>query len=104
MLGSASMVSKDQVLDCTERGWIVLALEHRLCPQVDILEGPMKDVRDALTWVQDGGLDRELAKSPSTSIFKADVAKLVATGTSSGGQLALSLVSDDLIVLCASIR
>lgn len=92
MLGMASMVSKDQVADCTERGWIVLALEHRLCPQVDMLEGPMEDVRDALTWVQDGGLDRELAKSTGTSMFKTDVSKIVAVGTSSGGHLALSLV------------
>lgn len=92
MLGHAAMVNRDQIEDCLERGWIVMAVEHRLCPQVNILEGPMTDCRDALEWIHDGGLDRELAKKEETSMFQADVSKIVAIGTSSGGHLALSLV------------
>ncbi|KAK7202440.1 Alpha/Beta hydrolase protein [Myxozyma melibiosi] len=94
VLGSSKMVSADQITDCTERGWIVLALDHRLCPQVKLLEGPMQDCRDALKWVQSGGLDKELAKDPKTAMYKADQDKIVAYGTSAGGHLALSMGFD----------
>jgi acetyl esterase/lipase len=57
MLGHSGMVSSDQIDVCLERGWIVLALEHRLCPQVDMLEGPIQDCRDALRWVYEGGCE-----------------------------------------------
>lgn len=92
MLGSAAMVSLDQVQDCLERGWIVLAVEHRLCPQVDILQGPVRDCRDALEWVYNGGLDKALAENAEASRYEADLEKVVVFGTSSGGHLALSLV------------
>lgn len=89
MLGSASINNKDQIADCLERGWIVLAIEHRLCPGVNLLEGPMADVRDALTWAQDGGLAKALEwKWPGSM----DRERIMAMGTSSGGHLALSTV------------
>lgn len=91
VLGHSAMVSAVQVQDCQERGWIVVSLEHRLCPQVDILEGPITDCRDALEWVYDGGLDQELLKHDSTATFAVDCDRVVAIGTSSGGTLALAL-------------
>ena len=63
MLGHAGMNNKDQIQDCLGRGWIVLAIEHRLCPGVNVLEGPMTDVRDALSWVQNGGLNTALKRN-----------------------------------------
>lgn len=92
IVGSSNMINKDQIDDCLERGWIVLALEHRLCPGVTLLDGPMRDVRDALQWVQNGGLKRALQDAGYKSI-KPDAKRVMATGYSSGGQLALSLVS-----------
>ncbi|OMP88869.1 hypothetical protein BK809_0005590 [Diplodia seriata] len=91
ILGHSDMVNKDQIQDCLERGWIVLSLEHRLCPQVDILEGPITDCRDALAWVYNGGLDSELAGNPSTAAFAVDTDRVVAFGTSSGGAIALAM-------------
>ncbi|KAF4540140.1 MYB DNA-binding domain protein [Lasiodiplodia theobromae] len=91
ILGHSDMVNKDQIQDCLERGWIVVSLEHRLCPQVNILEGPITDCRDALAWVYDGGLDGELAKSPSTATFAVDKDRVVVFGTSSGGAIALAM-------------
>lgn len=64
MLGSSKMVNKDQIQDCLSRGWIVLVPNHRLCPQVDLLEGPMKDCRDLLAWVHEGGLHRAMQSRP----------------------------------------
>ena len=92
MLGSSKMVNLDQVQDCLDRGWIVLAPNHRLCPQVNLLEGPIQDCRDLLNWVYEGGLQKFIEGS-SVSTRKLDLEHVFAFGTSSGGTLALSLVS-----------
>ncbi|KAF4985497.1 hypothetical protein FDECE_16518 [Fusarium decemcellulare] len=90
MLGSSKMINKDQVSDCLSRGWIVLGPNHRLCPQVDLFEGPVQDCRDLLSWVHQGGLAtaiRDLARSN----LAPDLDHVFAFGTSSGGHLALCL-------------
>lgn len=94
MLGSSKMVNKDQIEDCLSRGWIVLAPNHRLCPQVNLLEGPMQDCRDLLTWIYNGGLQNALSSLTDTP-YPLDLDRVFAFGTSSGGTLALSLVSGD---------
>jgi acetyl esterase/lipase len=90
MLGHAKMNNSDQIADCVQRGWIVLAIEHRLCPGVNILEGPMTDVRDALAWAQEGGL-AEALKGREEGV-EVDGRRVMVMGTSSGGHLALSTV------------
>lgn len=91
MLGSSKMVNRDQVADCLDRGWIVLAPNHRLCPQVSLLDGPMRDCRDLLEWVYSGQLQRVLDTTQGGS-YAVDNDHVFAFGTSSGGTLALSLV------------
>ena len=91
------MVNLDQVQDCLDRGWIVLAPNHRLCPQVNLLEGPIQDCRDLLSWVYDGGLGQFLEDS-NAETWKLDLEHVFAFGTSSGGTLALSLVSQHMEV------
>ncbi|KAI8934946.1 hypothetical protein NX059_008613 [Plenodomus lindquistii] len=88
MVGHAGVNNKDQIQDCLDRGWIVLALEHRLCPGVNVLEGPMTDVRDALAWVYNGGLSKALESENWK--YSVDQERVVVMGTSSGGHLALS--------------
>ncbi|KAF2829925.1 alpha/beta-hydrolase [Ophiobolus disseminans] len=90
MLGHAGMNNKDQIADCLDRGWIVLAIEHRLCPGVNVLEGPMTDVRDALAWVQNGGLAGALGSRETGWKGGVDEKRVMIMGTSSGGHLALS--------------
>lgn len=92
MLGHSRMVSKDQIRDCLDRGWIVVVPNHRLCPQVNILEGPIQDCRDLLRWIYDGHLDAVLAGKEDTAKFSCDLDRVIAFGTSSGGTIALSLV------------
>ncbi|KAJ5481054.1 hypothetical protein N7539_006948 [Penicillium diatomitis] len=91
MLGHSRMVSLPQVKDCLERGWIVLVPNHRLCPGVDLLNGPMQDIRDLLTWVYDGSLDAALGDE---KMYQVDTENVAAFGTSSGGTLALGLGFD----------
>ena len=88
MLGNSRMVSPTQIDDCLNRGWIVLVPNHRLCPQVDVLEGPITDIRDLLAWVYNGDLDSVLEGRG----VKTDLENVAAFGTSSGGTLALCLV------------
>lgn len=94
MLGSSKMVNRDQIDDCLSRSWMVLAPNHRLCPQVTLLDGPMRDCRDLLAWVYDGGLQRAIDDQAKES-YVVDKDHVFAFGTSSGGTLALSLVSSE---------
>lgn len=91
MLGASEMVNQDQIQDCLDRGWIVVVPNHRLCPQVDLLEGPMQDCRDLLAWIYNHELERSIHQN--THPHTCDLEHVFAFGTSSGGHLALSLVS-----------
>ncbi|VUC32972.1 unnamed protein product [Clonostachys rosea] len=90
MLGSSDMVNRDQINDCLGRQWIVVVPNHRLCPQVNILEGPMEDCRDLLLWIHRGELQKLLLRDVNCS-HVVDLDHVFAFGTSSGGTLALSL-------------
>ncbi|KAL4993185.1 Alpha/Beta hydrolase protein [Aspergillus recurvatus] len=96
MLGHSRMVSLPQISDCLARGWIVAAPNHRLCPGVDVLSGPVADIRDFLAWIYadqyEGGLDSFLQGQGKG--YRVDKERVMAFGTSSGGFLALSLGYD----------
>ena len=92
MLGHSKMVNSDQIDDCLSRGWIVVVPNHRLCPQVNLLEGPIQDCRDLLAWIYDGGLQKALTSYPDSK-YAVDLDHVFAFGVSSGGTLALCLVS-----------
>lgn len=92
-MGEPGMSPQTQIEDSLERGWIVLTPDHRLCPQVNIQEGPVGDIRSFHTWLHTGGFDAELA---ARSIpFVVDKSKIIATGTASGGHAALCLAFDN---------
>jgi acetyl esterase/lipase len=97
MLGSSKMVNKDQIQDCLDRGWVVVAANHRLCPQVDLLQGPIADCRDLLAWIHHGGLEEAISRELEYGIKPLlDLDHVFAFGTSSGGTLALCLGFDVL--------
>ena len=96
MLGHSDMVNKAQIRDCLERGWIVVVPDHRLCPQVNLLEGPMQDIRDFLSWIQNGNLDATIKAAATPNNVTVDLDRVMAFGTSSGGHLALSLVRSEM--------
>lgn len=93
MLGASSMVNKDQIEDCLVRGWIVVVPNHRLCPQVDVLEGPIGDIQDLLLWIHAGKLDEAIFENEKTSPARCDLKTIFAFGTSAGGHISLCLVS-----------
>ncbi|KAF9873883.1 beta-ketoacyl synthase [Colletotrichum karsti] len=69
-----------------DMGLLPVSLDHRLCPETRLAEGPVVDVCDALEWAR--------TKLPYTNLINPDVRpdpdNIVVVGWSSGGQLALS--------------
>jgi acetyl esterase/lipase len=90
VLGYSKMNNADQIQDCLDRGWIVLSIEYRLCPGVNLLKGPMCDARDVLLWVQTGGLAAAL--KGASSPVQPDPDRVMAMGASAGGHLSLCMV------------
>ena len=70
-----------------DNGLLPISVDHRLCPEIDILEGPMTDVCHALDWIRNVLPSTKLQRSD----IQADCTKLVAVGWSTGGHLAMSL-------------
>ena len=70
-----------------ERGFLPVSLDHRLCPEVSLAEGPMVDVCDALFWARNTLPNLQLKRSG----LEIDGSRVVVVGWSSGGQLAMSL-------------
>ncbi|EAW12177.1 putative polyketide synthase [Aspergillus clavatus NRRL 1] len=70
-----------------EKGFLPVSLDHRLCPEVNLANGPMVDVCDALDWARN--------KLPYITLkndrIQIDGDRVVVVGWSSGGQLAMSL-------------
>ena len=71
-----------------EKGFLPVSLDHRLCPEVKLVEGPMVDVCDALDWARNILPHMKLNCAPGLQI---DGERVVVVGWSSGGQLAMSL-------------
>ncbi|KAI0542223.1 BcPKS19, polyketide synthase [Xylaria digitata] len=70
-----------------EKGFLPVSLDHRLCPEVSLAEGPMVDVCDALDWARHT-LPHINSHRPGLQV---DGERVVVVGWSSGGQLAMSL-------------
>ena len=70
-----------------QQGLLPVSIDYRLCPEVNILEGPMTDVCDALRWARE--------QLPSSTLkhtgIKIDGSQVVVIGWSTGGHLATSL-------------
>ena len=68
-----------------DNGYLPVSIDYRLCPEIDLIAGPMTDVRDALDWVRN--------KLPAIAQARgviADPTKIVAVGWSTGGHLAMT--------------
>lgn len=67
-------------------GFLPVSIDYRLCPEVNLVDGPMTDVCDAYRWTRTvlPGIATEYGVT-----VKAD--KVVLIGWSTGGQLAMSI-------------
>ncbi|KAL8820375.1 MAG: hypothetical protein Q9223_001397 [Gallowayella weberi] len=68
-----------------DNGILPVSLDHRLCPQVNIIDGPMADVRDAVAWAR-----YELPEIAMIHGISVDTSKIAVIGWSTGGHLAMT--------------
>ena len=68
-------------------GRLPVSIDYRLCPEVNIVEGPMTDVCDGLQWVRNT-LPQMNLKYPD---LKIDGENVIVVSWSTGGTLAMSL-------------
>ncbi|KAL8963808.1 MAG: hypothetical protein Q9183_004938, partial [Haloplaca sp. 2 TL-2023] len=62
-----------------------ISLDHRLCPQVTLPNGPMADIRHAVSWARN-----TLSKTARELGITVDTTHLAVIGWSTGGHLAMS--------------
>lgn len=62
-----------------------VSIDYRLCPEINLIDGPIKDVCDAYAWVQTG-----LQAVVRSKGILVDEKKIVMIGWSTGGHLAMS--------------
>ncbi|KAI1840571.1 hypothetical protein JX266_013235 [Neoarthrinium moseri] len=67
-------------------GFLPVSIDYRLCPEVNLLDGPITDVRDAYRWAR-----TSLPLLAEKRGITAESTKVVIVGWSSGGHLALSI-------------
>ena len=76
-----------QIKYLLEQGLLPISIDYRLCPEMNIFQGPMADVCDALQWAREE-LPRAKLKRSAAAI---DGDQVVAIGWSTGGHLATTL-------------
>ncbi|MCJ1436576.1 hypothetical protein MMC27_005956 [Xylographa pallens] len=67
------------------RGLLPVSIDYRLCPEINLIDGPITDVCDAYAWVQKG-----LQDIMGTKGIQIDKQKIVVIGWSTGGHLAMT--------------
>lgn len=68
-----------------DNGYLPVSIDYRLCPEIDLIAGPMTDVRDSLSWVR-----HKLPAIAQARGIVVDPTKVLAVGWSTGGHLALT--------------
>ena len=68
-----------------------VSIDHRLCPEINLIDGPMADVCDAYAWVQSPSLHglQSVLKARGHGI-SIDICRVVVIGWSTGGHLAMT--------------
>ncbi|KKK24813.1 hypothetical protein P175DRAFT_0558619 [Aspergillus ochraceoroseus IBT 24754] len=70
-----------------DAGFLPVSIDYRLCPEMTLADGPMRDVCDALSWCR--------TVLPTLTLQRPDIrvdgSRVVAVGWSTGGHLALTL-------------
>ncbi|KAK4182798.1 ketoacyl-synt-domain-containing protein [Podospora australis] len=83
---SRKSVRPQQTLHHLANNILPVSIDYRLCPEVDLINGPMADVCSAYVWIRES-----LPKLAVERGISVDASKVVVVGWSTGGHLALSL-------------
>ena len=82
---SKKAVRPHQIQFLLDKGILPVSFDYRLCPETNLIDGPITDVRDALLWAQ-----QELPSITSSQDYVIDPDQIVVIGWSTGGYLAMS--------------
>ena len=86
MTFSKNIIRPWQIPLLLQLGFLPVSLDHRLCPETTLAEGPMADIRDGFAWAR-----KELSAIASkTRDFVLDPERVVVVGWSTGATLAMS--------------
>lgn len=85
MIMSRTAIRPWQTSLLIEHNVLPISIDHRLCPKVNFVDGPMEDTRDALTWVRNN-----LPVIASKHDISTDPGRIAVIGWSTGGHLAMS--------------
>jgi acetyl esterase/lipase len=88
VIGSALHVPPAQIKYLTRHGFVVVAPDYRLCPQVDVWNGPVQDCLNLYAWIVSGALQQSLMEHH----ISLDESRIVLFGQSVGGTLCQILV------------
>ena len=82
---SRKAIRLKQVEHLLDNGVLPISIDYRLCPEINIVEGPMTDVRDAVIWARE-----TLPAITGTLGIHVDPSRIVVVGWSTGGHLAMT--------------
>ena len=85
---SRSDINPKHIQYLLDAGFLPVSVDYRLCPEVNILDGPMADVCSALHWARTELPSIRRLRYPTLAI---DGSKIVVVGWSTGGHLAMTL-------------
>lgn len=68
-----------------QNGALPVSFDYRLCPEVNLIDGPITDIRDAYQWMQ-----RELPSILHHHNIEVDPTRIAVVGWSTGGHLAMT--------------
>ncbi|KAF2792078.1 BcPKS16, polyketide synthase [Melanomma pulvis-pyrius CBS 109.77] len=83
---SRKAIRREQTRYLLSHGFLPVSLDYRLCPEVDIISGPIADVQDGYIWAR-----TQLPLSLLKYGISLDNERVVLVGWSTGGHLALSV-------------
>ncbi|KAL8941134.1 MAG: hypothetical protein Q9216_002433 [Gyalolechia sp. 2 TL-2023] len=82
---SKSAIRPAQTRFLLAHGILPISLDHRLCPEINLTDGPMSDIRDAVSWAR--------STLPSIALkhnITVNPEKIAVIGWSTGGHLAMT--------------
>ena len=85
MIFSRNDVRVWQTKYLSDHGMLPVSLDYRLCPEINIVDGAMSDICDALQWAR-----TELPQIAKGSDVSVDPDKIVVMGWSTGATSAMS--------------
>lgn len=79
-------INPSHVKELLDQGFLPISMDFRLCPELNLIEGPMEDACDAMSWAR-SKLPKIQLRYPG---LQPDGNRVVCVGWSAGGHLAMT--------------